>query len=151
MSERPVWKFRNKRDAKAMVDWVNEQLDRESSNPFLEHVKLVEAMYGGSLEEAIERADKGDVEPLRRLFPELARFIHRPRLKRGQRFPKNPETDPVGKAVDDYQSIRALWRRTYGIKNRRTDDPVTALKIAADRNGVDVDKVINRLKKSRPK
>ena len=34
---------------------------------------------------ALEQADKGDVEPLRRKYPDLAKFIHPPKRKRGQR------------------------------------------------------------------
>ena len=84
----------------------------------------------------------------RTLSPYLARFIQRPKLKRGQRYSKDPENDRVGKAVYDVKLIRALWLQCYRKTRRSKDDLVTAEQIAADRNGVDVNTVVNRLKKS---
>ena len=149
MIEQPLWRCGNKRDAKTMVAWVNGHLDRAEalSKTFFELLRVFRNQVGPVLKKPSDRADKGDVEPLRKLFPYLARFIHRPKLKRGQRFPKDPENDRAERAVYDVKLIRALWMQCTGKHADPRDDLVTAEQIAADRNGVDVNAVINRIKK----
>ena len=145
---KPPWDCSKPRDAKKMIEWVNIELDRKRKplggwaegllgfDP--DHVK----------KKAIEQADKGNMEPLRKLFPGLARFLHRPKQERGKRFPRNKEGDPVTAAASDVKTIRKLWKTHYGKRNRPKNDSVTAEQIAADRHGVvDVEEVIARLKK----
>jgi hypothetical protein len=152
MSDLPPWDCRNARDAQAMVKWVIGQIDRVEtiSERFKHYAETVfESDERYVTEQAIEQADKGNIEPLRRLFPpELARFLHLPKLKRGKRFPKHGKNDRVGKAVADVKLIRALWMTHYGKKNRPKNDLVTAVQIAADRWKVDANTVANRMNKA---
>ena len=75
MIKRPLWRCGNRRDAKAMVAWVNEHLERAEalSKNFQNYFEFLETEFGPSYKEAIRRADKGDVEPLRKLFPPIWR------------------------------------------------------------------------------
>jgi hypothetical protein len=154
MSTLPQWKCRNEHEAKAMTDWVNDQLDQieivsERFSRYGETVLSEDDKY--LIEQAIEQADKGDIEPLRRLFPHLARFMCRPPRERGKRFPKNTEDDPVRRAAADVKLIRALWAKHYGKKNRPPNDRVTAVQIAADRWGVNDVTLTNRMNKASTK
>ena len=84
---------------------------------------------------ALEQAAKGDVEPLRRKHPDLARFIHPAKRQRGERgFQSNDglRLRPL-KQCDE---IRKLWRETYG-SERRKPGQVTAVELAAEYCGVD--------------
>jgi hypothetical protein len=94
----------------------------------------------------IEAAERGNVEPLRQALPRYAEFIHPPRRKRGQHFLKyKSKLDPVDPAVEDVNTIRTLLKQRYG-----TAYGSGAEQIAADRWEVDVEKVIQRMKKTRP-
>jgi hypothetical protein len=137
-----------------MTEWVNDKIDQleTMSNRFLRYGETVlESDERHVKAQAIEQADRGNIEPLQRLLPEYARFLCRPKLKRGKRFPKDGNNDPVARAVDDVTLIRALWKQHYGKKNRPKNDPITAEQIAADRWKVDVEAVVSRLKKAPPK
>jgi hypothetical protein len=149
VTDLPRWNCRNERDAQSIVEWVNDQLDRidtvsKNYMDYGENVLQSDERYVKA--QAIEQADKGNMEPLRRLHPEYARFLCRPTQERGKRFPKDGSNDPVRRAADDVPLIRSLWKQHYGKKNRPKNDPVTAEQIAADRWKVDVETVISRLK-----
>jgi hypothetical protein len=146
---KPRWDCSKPRDAQNMIKWVNNALDfRDNKIKYLrvlgEGLRSFDPAYLKM--KAIEQADRGSIGPLRLLFPDLARFLSLPKLKRGQRFPRN-ESDPVTGAAIDSKEIRTLWKFFYGKRNRPKNDPVTAEQIAADRWGVDVEAVIARLKK----
>jgi hypothetical protein len=151
VSELPRWECRKAGDEQKMTKWVNDEIDRIEtvSNRFLNYGESVLASDECYVKtQAIEQADQGNIEPLRRLLPEYARFLCRPKQGRGKRFPKDEKNDRVGRAVDDVTLIRALWQQHYGRKNRPKNDPVTAEQIAADRWKVDVEAVVSRLKKA---
>lgn len=101
-----------------------------------------------SKERAIAEADYcGNIEPLRKLYPELARFLFPPTLKRGHHF------KPFGDQRDDQWDseirlkcarmevyrIRAIWKAAYDKRNRPKDE--LAIQIAAKRWGVPVNTI----------
>jgi hypothetical protein len=151
MSKLPRWDCSKPRDAQDMIKWVKIELDRTRKPPggWAEGLRMFDPEHVKF--RAIEQAEKGNMEPLRRLLPGLARFLHRPKQKRGKRFPKDKEGDPVTAAASDVKTIRKLWKTHYGKMNRPKNDPITAEQIAADRHGVDVEEVVSRLKKIRLK
>jgi hypothetical protein len=114
--------------------------------------------------DAIERAERGDIEPLRKLCPEIAEYIHLPKRGRGKRYSLvdpiailNSEHNPIRMAALDAKRIGALWERFYS-KRRRGRYEKSAEWFAAqlwtgiedqDDKPVEITegKVINRLKK----
>jgi hypothetical protein len=142
----PRWDARNEGEQQMMRRWANERVE-EVLCAMLEAWPKVEEkfqarMADGGLE--IEMARCGDVEPLRRRYPDLADFIHLPPPQRGR--PLNPRrATPQWIAAVYTVIIRDLWKKHYGKRNR-TQAP-TAEEIAADRWGVEVDQVLAVLKK----
>jgi hypothetical protein len=143
----PNWDCGNARDQQAMIRWVNTELDEAEFQD-------LSTIFPGNLRQLkpderlayqIKRADRGDLGPLRRAFPQIARFINYPKRKRATRR----RYDPVGGAVADVRRIRSFWRQHYGRFMRAKTDPITAEQIAADRWDVDIDTLLNRLKKTK--
>jgi hypothetical protein len=88
-------------------------------------------------ERAKAEAEGGNYEPLRKLYPQLARHLNPPKLRSGQRFKPfgshwDMEMRIVGARSDVYR-IRAIWKAAYGKTNRPKDHDQLALKIAAER------------------
>jgi hypothetical protein len=127
---RPPWRAgADKKKRRQMQQWVNTKLDiltRMTGDEFLYFwsLKNLDAM-------ALEFAEQGDIEPLRELNPHLARFLHLPKLKRGEHF-IDPARIRLKRARDDVRRIRAIWREHYGKTNRPIGE-LTAEEIAADR------------------
>jgi len=121
-----------------MIAWVNERLDRFQPDD-----------EPCPLERAVEHADKGNIEPLREALLrqtgyDLERFLRKPTgRKRGQRFSKVKENDPVTEAAIDAKIIWWLWKRNYSKNPTR----VNAVAIAADRHKVSREEVEYKLKK----
>lgn len=92
--------------------------------------------------------EEGDVEALRRLHPQLAQYINRPREpgrprnKIDQYDPLSPEAR-LAEALHDQRRILELWKEKFGLRNRPTG-AVSAAKIAAERAGLDEDDVLKR-------
>jgi hypothetical protein len=155
-SDLPPWEPRKnrsradqERNHRWMTRWVNEELDRmtweETRKDLAGENALTPLEYKSW---AIERAKDGNIYPLRDIYPDLAPFLHPPKLKRGQRFPKYVGYDPLQAAAKDVKRIRALWQKHYGKKNRPRDDPLTAEGIAAARHEIGVDALVSKMKKS---
>jgi hypothetical protein len=112
-----------------MREWVNYQL--------YEMTKLTgdQWEYFWSLKNldalALQAAEQGDIEPLRRLHPHLAKFLHLPKLKHGTHF-KDPAKIRLRNARADVQRIREIWQRDYG-KTNRPRGQLTAEEIVAER------------------
>jgi hypothetical protein len=103
---------------------------------------------------AIKEARCGNIEPLRRLEPELAEFLHLPKQGVGKRFPKRKtKQDRVTEAALDAKRIKVLWSICYPGHHRHQHDSndKSAEDFAAARWNVDIDKVHNRLKKRLPR
>ena len=89
------------------------------------------------LDRAKAAARQGKLNPLRRLYPEIAEFIHAPRRKRGEHrmvVDCGCTHERLQLALDDVKRIRRLWRAHFG-RVYRSAAP-TALSIAARRHGL---------------
>jgi hypothetical protein len=144
----------------ALERWTMDQLDQLDAEQELFSQELEESRRGWErfpipgipfserVHQAKGRARAGHIEPLRRLYPELAEFLHAPPRKRGQRRPPKREVwsrfTSRMHAVDadaDAKRIRKIWREKLGKTYRR--DPPTADEIAARRNRVPLQQLIN--------
>jgi hypothetical protein len=103
---------------------------------------------------AREQAEQGNLEPLRKQYPELVQFLNRPRRKRGQRFKKKPPTDHLRalhcrleEALSELPLIRDFWKKHYG-KTNRPAGQLTAEEIVAERWNLNLAEV-NRKRISR--
>jgi hypothetical protein len=100
-------------------------------------------------ESALQEAEQGNVEPLRKQHPSLARFINRPRLKRGKHFKKKPPTDRLTphdrlkEALFELPRVRAFWKKHYG-KTNRPQGQLTAEEIVAERWGLAEEEIYKR-------
>ena len=134
VSKPSQWACRTKREADAMRDWVNAELDHMDAirDNFLHFANFNEEDKWNSdgetpdwaiammvVAKAIKQADdKGDIEPLRKDLlhltgHDLSRFLKRPKLKRGGKFSKDDRNDRAKKAATDVVFINALWRREF--------------------------------------
>lgn len=131
----PKW-----RDNDAMKAWVITILKRMDDVSFWE-VLLEPLAYHDEhcVTCALKEAKRGNIEPLRDVYPDLVPFLHPPKRRRGQRFPK-AKPYRLQCAVADVSRIRDLWRRHFGRVKRRHDE-LSAEEIAAERHKVDVEKV----------
>jgi hypothetical protein len=101
------------------------------------------------LELALQQAEQGNIEPLRKLNPRLTRFINLPRLKKpGEHFKKKPPDHlaphcRLEEALFELPRVRAFWKKHYG-KTNRPKGQLTAEEIVAERWGLDVEEVHSR-------
>jgi hypothetical protein len=97
----------------------------------------------------IEAADYGNIEPLRKRLPHLARFLFAlpPRKRK-----KRQRNDAVATAVWAAQRIPEIWQREYDGRKNRPRDQVSAVAIASLWLDGDVseDDILKRLKPSGP-
>lgn len=156
--KRPArWDSNDDRDIKAMTDWVLYQLDIQADFDELESMWEEGYEHISREQMAIEAADGGDIEPLRKLHPKLANYLHLPPRRREQGRPKMrvrpPEStdDPALRvlvAAQDVEFIKRLWKREYGRQNRTTAP--SAVEIAAKRWDVSAAD-LRRFKKKHPR
>lgn len=151
---KPPWRARNEREREQMRAWVKRELNRLpdplelwlASDEYKAGLDARSKQYDAwlnNLGPQIESAEAGNIEPLRAALPHLAKFIHLPKRRQGERsFPKFKDALRVSAACDDVDRIRALWKQHYGRKNRHAEDGPSAEEIAADRWEVDVEAVI---------
>jgi hypothetical protein len=92
------------------------------------------------------KAEHGDLGPLKKKYPHLARYLRLPKRARGKRFQQLPRVEALY-AASDVIEIRALWQKAYGKRNRSMHKgEITAEEIAARRWDVDEDEVHKVLK-----
>jgi hypothetical protein len=140
----------------AAGDWPHDAyLDKIMDERFQESLDSIRRWT--DVDAAIRSADADrDLGPLRGLFPDIARFINPPKLRRGQhrtkperRWPFPPRKDRVEDraklAAAEATLIRAIWKYHY----KRTRVGETPEKIAAEDWDVTVD-AIKRWQKHRP-
>ena len=97
---------------------------------------------------AIAQAWRGNMEPLRRLYPDLKPFLQRPNLDRGEHFEKASDLQlRIEQAREDVRRIREIWKAAYNGKCNRPEGQITAVEIAAKRWGISA----NALRKGIPK
>jgi hypothetical protein len=132
----PPWRSHDARDQERLRKWTIEQLVNEDAARELQYyeddAKRDYSSMASSLTPAEERqwfrfewakaaARNGDVTLLRKLYPEIAPFIHPVRRKRGEHRPRidyEPKTR-LRLAIDDVHRIRALWAQHYGGRGDR--------------------------------
>jgi hypothetical protein len=146
MTRRPPW-FGPKEQ---MVLWVHGKLDEllkerhpKSRNEasIRRYADWVEG-YGPE----IEAAEHGDIEPLRKRLPRLARFLVAPPARKRKRQQK---IDALTVAVWAAKRIPEIWLKEYGRKNR-SKDQVGAIEIAALWMNVPIAAIERRMKPSGP-
>jgi hypothetical protein len=150
-TRKPKW---NCTDERQWLAWVNEQLDileyaaeAEDESPLSSaNLKLFAALPSAVFHEigAVSRAKArwrlyGEVEPLRKRFPEIAEVIRPPPDWRQQRRlqARADKRMLLRLTIEDVHRIRKLWRDHYGRWKRGRLGP-TAVRLAALRNRVDV-------------
>jgi hypothetical protein len=151
----PPWQAARPADQELMHRWVNAQLDELDAAFDHDMDELAETQDWGpgttqeearrlwNLGLAKEAARQGDFTLLRRMFPELARFLNPPsKLGQGKR-PRQPDYSfkqhHMRQAIDDVHRIRQIWAQHYGRWKRHYDDrDVSAEAIAAARHDLDV-------------
>jgi hypothetical protein len=153
MTFKPRWQGRNPREREQMVRWVHEQLDAEAEytarleGPAAEAAHEEYLAWCARLGPQIDAAESGDIEPLRRRLPELEKFLFAPPPRKRKKRPKH---DAVTTAAWAVRSIRKIWQREYGRKNRHADDGPSAVEIAASWVEVTPPDIEKRLKPSGP-
>jgi hypothetical protein len=160
----PPWEARSDRDRQAMIDWCIAELDAldgyidgliyddDAKKDWTVYPKVPD---GQRLESAKLHARRGNLGPLRKLFPAIAEFIREPERVRGQRrsyvvgsvqdvFRRHVRHEAEQRAVDSVRQLRAIiWPRHYGRKKRRD---ALAEEIAAARCGLTVEQVRRAMK-----
>jgi hypothetical protein len=142
-----------------MRQWVNERLDEENAAFDIQQMKIEATQDWGpdpTPEEMRQHRrrfvfdmaksaaqDHDDVRLLRKLYTEIADFIHPRKRKRGQR--RRPRGNWIKRwhlrvAIDDVHRIRGIWVQHYGKRNRPRGT-VTAEAIAAERHDLTEDEV----------
>jgi hypothetical protein len=153
--ELPDW---NSSESEPMLEWLRAELQCASTEdePFdprqTEEERQEERRQRANLAKldrwAIDQAEHGNIEPLRRHYPHLADYLHLPKRKRGYRFHPKPLVDFVQTAANDVPRIHALWAKHYKKKKRRRGQ-MSAEEFAALLWDVDVNDVRNVRKQRR--
>jgi hypothetical protein len=151
-SNLPPWSSHDKREHEEMVQWAHSKLDdlqlaefhrnandKGHKNKFLAWLEA----YGPE----IEAADRGNIAPLQKRLPMLARFLVAPPM---QKRTKQQKQDAVAAAVWAVHNLRTIWQKEYGRRNRRNQDGPSAQEIAASWAGVTISDVEKGLKPSGP-
>ena len=97
MSDKPQWECLDDRRKKAMVNWVNDQLDGQilddDKKDYLAESELCQKIYReanrgdwSSVVSAMRQADRGNLSPLNRIFPCLQPYLTLPKLKKASAF-----------------------------------------------------------------
>ena len=128
MPDLPPWSG----DDEAMYQWcvamIKAQWEEERANfsgPIVGPVKYREMI-------AIAHARVGDLWLLRRIYPQLAEFLHPPKLPRGKHDRRAPQfVAHKAQALDTVKRVKALWRKHYRRRKRGRYDGITAIEIAA--------------------
>jgi hypothetical protein len=153
----PPWIATCERERDQMVRWVIAQLDTQDAEDGMRQHELdatrdycaplpVEELQRLRFEEVIRR---GDVETLRRLYPEIAKFIHRPKRPQGRRrsYPRNNWGHYWASMIaDDVRRVREIWKANYDGKWKRRGLRPTAEEIVAERRGLTKDDVIGAIR-----
>jgi hypothetical protein len=95
---------------------------------------------------AVASAEYGNLGPLRKLFPEIAKFIHRPPAAPRKRGPKNNifRDFALHDARVDVRRIHELWQEHFGRSYRRESPRAT--EIAAARHNLTERQLLNERK-----
>ena len=121
-----------------MVRRVNRKLDeleRADWDAFMAMPKWSPSKdWFDNLGPEMSSAEGGDIEPLRRKLPHLAKFLHLPKRGHGQGKHRKPKNFLfVQAAARDVVRIKQLWLTYYNKKYRQEDDGPSEFEIAAER------------------
>ena len=124
----------------AMYRWCDEMLQEQIEKELSANATKFPTWEALMADEAIalHMARDGQLEPLRKLYPHLAPFLHPP-SKRGKY--RRDETQLKRAALDLVKRVKALWRIHYGRRKRGSGDGISANEIAARYLGLDEDQV----------
>jgi hypothetical protein len=177
MADSTPWIARNSRDRERMRTLVNAKLDEAiaiEERKFAADIAKVGHLLSERLgrldndekarrkhrglakerkwreERALQQAEQGNLEPLRKQYPGLARFINLPKLsKPGEHFKKKPSTDHLAprcrleEALFELPRVRAFWKKHYG-KTNTPKGQLTAEEIVAVRWDLNEEEVYKR-------
>jgi hypothetical protein len=145
------------RDHDRMINWLRSEMDKIYDLEIDDYQRVQKRFADPARIEAywkticLNQARHGNIGPLREFIrkrdPKLAEFINLPKRKKGVRFPKDKSSDKVDLAVADVGRIRSLWKKHFGRLKRPKNDPLAAEQIAADWWDVEVEDVIERIRK----
>ena len=153
----PPWKPPKaslKKYRQAMIDFVDwhlcDQLPEPDLTPnppdvYKQHLDWLTELNKDRPE--IEAAERGDIEPLRKKFPHLAKFLHLPPHPKHKRKTNYLPIERARRAVEDIPRVTALWEKFYKKKVRRFEP--STVEIVANLWGVevkDVRQVLNQRK-----
>lgn len=162
----PEFITRNEDEKKLMFEWTVSRLHdwaeaNEWSGTRLDRGESPWSPWT-NVDAALGAAEHGDVEPLRFLFPDLARFINLPTRPdhspwpKQKRWPYPPRDGEEGRkdrielAAAETMIVRAIWKKHYVRSNQRKDFKAsqwTPEEIVAKRWDVTPDEVRERLKR----
>jgi hypothetical protein len=134
--ERPPWEAGNEREQQWMMAWVLQKLDEADIETHRTNIKNVDRAFWtnhfATLRPQIAEAEHGNIEPLRKKFPLIARFINLPKLEDGKRRKSRKKFSRADAAARDVRRIRAIWQQNFDGKKNRKGQP-TAEQIAMER------------------
>jgi hypothetical protein len=161
----PPWTASSQRDRERFLEWSISQLealDAEFDAKDSEYPYDYSAYYDWMTspaelhKERLARAKAsalfdGNLKPLRKLYPEIAEFLHEPPRKRGQHRPRRNNAVwrqlYMDLVIDDVRRLREIiWPKHFGKWKRRRNDAPSAEAIAAARRGLTEDEVIEAIK-----
>jgi hypothetical protein len=160
MSRLPPWTG----DDAAMLRWLDHKLDdlikedgakARARRALPLSSKEKQALFPEDSDEgAIAAAEeRGDIGPLQRRHPKLARFLQLPARQRGQRYPRDmqqPHDERLALAVLEVSRIRAIWQKYFEQKNRSPRrGEKSAEWFAAERWDCTEDEIIKAMKMTR--
>jgi hypothetical protein len=122
--------------AKTYIHGLNERLSRLDDDEKARRQDRGLVKTQEWLEElALQQAEQRNIEPLRKQYPRLARFINLPRLGRGEHFekPPHPAYDRLEQAVAELRRVRYLLNLFYENKTGHPRGRLTAEQILAER------------------
>ena len=166
----PPWTASSQRDQDRFLEWSIDQLEVLDAEAELEaqefeanadfYAALSPAeLRAAALREAKAKAYDDNLEPLRKLYPEIAEYINKRKRVRGERrsyVSQKYRADPFGEfaraytkseAIKDVRRLRKIiWPKFYGRSKRRVDDGPSAEAIAAARYGLTEDEIQKAIK-----
>lgn len=170
----PPWKAKSREDVEWMENWVNQKLDEWHKENGLDQSWFVAELEKGvkaekwraTEEYALIAAETGDIEPLKALYPHLAKYLRKSERSAGNHLRPPPGGGRAEKAARDVPRIRGIWLMFYGRTNRTVREGsvsklgasislgLTAVEIAARRHKVaasSVEKALKLVSKYKPK
>ena len=129
----PPWKASTERDRKALMNFTLAELLRYDAlveeEDFEKHDhyalnKLPSPPARDLPTAAKAEARRGNLKPLRTLYPEIAEFIAEPKRKRGERRPPDPFARITNTrwVADTVRRVRQIWSEHYGGWKRPSTD-----------------------------